>query len=108
MDPKNFLQNAQQMQEALKKISMDMEEKYKQRTVTVKSGGNLVEVTMNLKKHVQSLTLNPALFEEKPDVISELIVAAFNQAVFDADNAAKEEMMQMTRGLNLPTDLGGK
>lgn len=106
MDPKNFLQNAQQMQEALKKISLDMEEKYKERTVTAKAGGNLVEVCMNLKKHVQRLDLKPALFEEKPEVISELIVAAFNQAVFDADAAAKEEMMQMTRQLNLPAGFG--
>lgn len=103
MDPKDFLQNAQKMQAALQKMSLDMEEKSKVRTVTVRAGGNLVEICMNLKKQIQRLDLKPALFEETPEVISELIAAAFNQAVFEADNATKEEMMQMSRQLNIPS-----
>jgi len=111
MDPKSFIQNAQKMQETLKKMSQDMEEKSKTRTVTVKAGGNLVEICMNLKKQVKRLDLKPALFEETPEVISELITAAFNQAVYEADSATKEEMAQMTRQLNIPpgfpSSLGG-
>lgn len=102
MDISNFLQNAKKMQETLQKISSDMEEKYKERTVTVKAGGNMVEICMNLKKHIQRLELHPSLFSESPQVIAELIQAAFNQAVFEADNAAKEEMSQMTKHLNIP------
>jgi DNA-binding YbaB/EbfC family protein len=97
MDISHFLQDAKKMQETLQRISIDMEEKYKERTVIGRAGGQLVEVCMNLKKHVLRLDLKPTLFEESPDVISELILAAFNQAVFEADNAAKEEMMHMTK-----------
>lgn len=92
----NPFQDPKKMQEVLQKIAKEMESRF----VTAEAGGGRVKVRMNLKKQVQELHMDPALFNEKPDVVSGLVIAAFNQAVFDADEEAKKEMMNMSKHLS--------
>lgn len=114
MDPKNpdfqammgsFMQNAQKMQENMKKAYQDITEKNKDKVVSGRAGGDLVTAYANLKMQIVRFEFNPALFEESPEVIGELITSATNQALFQAQETMKQEMMAITKNMGLPTDL---
>lgn len=117
MDPKNmdfnsmmssFMQNAQKMQDNLKHAYQEIAERHKDKTVEGKAGGGLVTVVANLKLQITKVVLKPELFVEykdQPEVISELIAAATNQAVQSAQSQVKQEMLEVTKKMGLPTDL---
>lgn len=77
----SFMENAQKMQE-------DMKDKI----VTGRAGGDLVVVDANLKMQITRLVLAPSLFEEKPEVITELVMGAVNQALQNAQQMLKQEI----------------
>ena len=69
------------------------------------SGGGLVKATVNGKKQLIQVEIDPSLI--KPDdqvILQDLIVAAVNKAQDEADALAKEEMRKSTDGLipNIP------
>lgn len=114
MDPKNidmqammntFMQNAQKMQDNMRKAYEEMMEKNKHVVVTGKAGGDLVTAHVTLHLQVVKMELKPALFEEKPEVIAELIAAAVNQGIAQAQKTVKQETMEMTKKLGMPSDL---
>ncbi|MCS5712283.1 YbaB/EbfC family nucleoid-associated protein [Candidatus Berkiella aquae] len=84
-----LLQNAQKIQENMRHQS--------DKIVTGQAGGDLVIVDVNLKMQITRLALAPTLFEEKPEVISELIMGAVNQALQNAGQMVKQEMMEATK-----------
>lgn len=77
----SLMQNAQKMQENMR-----------DKIVTGCAGGDLVVVDVNLKMQVTRLALAPALFAEKPEVISELVMGAVNQALQNAEQMLKKEI----------------
>jgi nucleoid-associated protein EbfC len=80
-------------------------------TVTGESGGGMVKATVNGKRQLLSLDIDPALFKpEDKSVLEDLVVAAVNKAAEEAEVKAKEEMKKSTEGLipNIPgLDLSG-
>ncbi len=69
------------------------------------SGAGMVKATVNGKKQLVQIEVDPSLL--KPDdlvILQDLIVAAVNKAQEDADLLAKEEMRKSTEGLipNIP------
>jgi DNA-binding YbaB/EbfC family protein len=80
-------------------------------TVTGESGGGMVKATVNGKRQLLSLDIDPALFKpEDKTVLQDLVVAAVNKAAEEAEGRAKEEMKKSTEGLlpNIPgLDLSG-
>lgn len=69
------------------------------------SGGGLVKATVNGKRQLIGLDVDPSLL--KPDdkiVLQDLIVAAVNKASEEAEIKAKEELRKSTEGLlpNIP------
>jgi DNA-binding protein YbaB len=101
----SFMQNAQKMQENLKEAYQDVATKNQNVIVQGKAGGDLAIAHVNLKMEVTKLELSPQLFEEKQDVIAELVMAAVNQGLFLAQNMLKQEMMERTKKMGLPPDL---
>jgi DNA-binding YbaB/EbfC family protein len=75
------------------------------------SGGGMVKATVNGKRQLISLDIDPTLL--KPDdkaVLQDLVIAAVNKASEEADVKAKEELKKSTEGLipNIPgLDLSG-
>lgn len=75
------------------------------------SGGGLVSATVNGKRQLIHLEVDPSLL--KPDdkvMLQDLIIAAVNKAAEEADIKAKEELRKSTEGLlpNIPgMDLSG-
>ena len=78
---------------------------------TGESGAGMVKVTVNGKKQLVAIDIDPTLLKADDKIIlQDLIVAAVNKATEEADVLAKEEMRKSTEGLlpNIPgMDLSG-
>lgn len=69
------------------------------------SGAGMVKATVNGKKQLIQIEIDPSLLKSDDQVIvQDLIVAAVNKAQDEADILAKEEMRKSTDGLipNIP------
>ncbi|MGO9319048.1 MAG: YbaB/EbfC family nucleoid-associated protein [Terracidiphilus sp.] len=96
-----MLSQANQMQEEVQhKLSMTV--------VEGTSGGGAVTATMNGKKQLLKIHIEPAavigLSGDKPDVemLEDLVVAAVNDAGRKADEAIQSSVQGMLGGLKLP------
>jgi len=96
-----MLSQANQMQE-------DIQRKLGETVVEGSSGGGAVTTTMNGKKQLLRLRIDPSavvgLSGAKPDVemLEDLIVAAVNDAGRKADDAIKSNVQGLLGGLNIP------
>jgi len=96
-----MLSKANQMQE-------EVQQKLAQTVVEGTSGGGAVTATMNGKKQLLKIHIEPAavigLGGDKPDVemLEDLVVAAVNDAGHKADEAIKSSVQGMLGGLKLP------
>ena len=94
----NMIKQAQKMQAEMLKMQAEMEEK----THTAKAGGGMVTATVNGKYELVSIEIDPeAVDPEDVEMLQDMIVAAVNEAVRTAQNAANEGMSKITGGLNL-------
>ncbi|HEX8040321.1 MAG TPA: YbaB/EbfC family nucleoid-associated protein [Chryseosolibacter sp.] len=69
------------------------------------SGGGLVKATVNGKRQLIGLDVDPSLLKaDDKVVVQDLIVAAVNKASEEAEIKAKEELRKSTEGLlpNIP------
>lgn len=100
--PKNMnamIRQAQKMQEDMKKKQEELE----QMEFTTTAGGGMVEVTINGKKEVKSITLKPEIVDpEDIDMLQDLIVAAVNEAIRTVEDKSSTEMEKITGNLNIP------
>lgn len=75
------------------------------------SGGGMVKATVNGKRQLIALDIDPTLLKaDDKIVVQDLVVAAVNKASEEVDIIAKEEMKKSTEGLlpNIPGfDLSG-
>ncbi len=84
-----LMRQAQKMQQEL----MEAQEELKTMEVTGSSGGGLVEVTMTCEKQVVSLNIKPeAVDPEDVEMLEDLIIAAFNDAVGKADETREQKL----------------
>lgn len=100
----SLMQNAQKMQENMRHAYQEMAEKNKDTIVQGKAGGEMVVAHVNLKMQLVDLKLKPEIFEEKQDVIVELIMSAVNQGLFAAQQTVKQEMSEISKKVGLPSD----
>jgi DNA-binding YbaB/EbfC family protein len=96
-----MLSQANQMQE-------EVQRKLAETVVEGSSGGGAVTVTMNGKKQLLKLRIDPAavvgLGGDKPDVemLEDLVLAAVNEAGRKAEEALQSNVKGLLGGLNLP------
>ena len=94
----NMIKQAQKMQAEMLKMQAEMEEK----THTASAGGGMVSATVNGKYELVSIEIDPeAVDPEDVEMLQDMVVAAVNEAVRTAQNAANESMSKITGGLNL-------
>ncbi len=98
--------NPQAMMKQARKMQARMEEIQKQcalETVEATAGGGMVvaKVTGDLK--VQSITIDPeAVDPEDVEMLQDMIVAAVNQGIADAQAMTNQRMSAVTAGMNIP------
>jgi nucleoid-associated protein EbfC len=93
-----LMKQAQQMQAEMQKAQEEMA----RMSVIGESGGGMVKITMTCKHDVKSLDIDPSLLGDDREMLEDLIVAAFNDALRRVEETVKEKFSGMTAGLNLP------
>ncbi len=94
-----MLKQAQKMQENMLKTKEEVE----QRTVQASSGGGMVEVTISGKMELLEIKIKPeAIDPEDPEMLEDLVKAAVNQGLRNAQTMVQEEMSKITGGFNIP------
>ena len=92
----NLMKQAQRMQRQMEESQKALEEA----VFTAKAGGGAVEVTVTGKKEVTAIKLAPeAVDPDDVEMLEDLIMAAINEAMKQADDASNAAMSKMTGGL---------
>lgn len=100
--PSNLQQiarQAQKIQEQMAQTTQELEEK----EYTASSGGDAVHATVTGKMEVKSVEIKPEVVDpEDVEMLSDLIIAAVNEALRAAANDKTERMEKISGGLNVP------
>ena len=93
-----LMKQAQQMQADMQKAQEEMAGL----TVTGESGAGLVRITMTCKHELKRLEIDDSLIGDDKEMLEDLIIAAFNDAVRRVEKTVQEKFSGMTAGLSLP------
>ncbi|MFV5439096.1 YbaB/EbfC family nucleoid-associated protein [Acinetobacter oleivorans] len=102
-----LMQQAQRMQKDMETNIKKAKEELAQTEVHAEAGGGLVKVTMTGRYLVKRIEINPELLQDEPDMIEDLIAAAVNDAVRQAEVISEEKMQKTNSGMGLPPGLAG-
>ncbi|MCR5100092.1 MAG: YbaB/EbfC family nucleoid-associated protein [Butyrivibrio sp.] len=92
----NLLKQAQRMQRQMEESQKELETK----EFTAKAGGGAVEATVLGSKELKAIKISPeAVDPDDVEMLQDLIVAAVNEAIKQAEDANAEAMNKMTGGL---------
>ncbi len=95
LDPKALRQVQQKQEQMLQELAS--------KTIEVTVGGGAVRLVMNGQQEVQEIAIAPEVASaEDLEMLQDLLVAAFNQAVEQSRAIAEERMRAMLGGLGLP------
>ena len=95
----NLLKKAQQLQEKMAKLQEELAEK----TVETSSGGGMVTVLANGKQEIISIKIDPEVVDtDDIEMLEDLILAAVNDALYQAKQMFSEEMTKLTGGVKIP------
>ena len=96
---KSMIKQAQKMQENM----AVMQEQLDAREYTATAGGGAVTAVVDGKHMVKSIALKPEVVDpEDVEMLSDLIMAAVNEAIRQAVETSEAEMSKVTGGLNMP------
>jgi len=96
LDLQKMLKTAKEMQDKLQKEMAEMR-------VEGSSGGGMVTVVLDGRKHLLSIRLEPEVVKgDEIEMLQDLIVAAFNDAAAKVDQALGQSLGGLTGGLKIP------
>ena len=97
--------NMQQMLAQVQKMQKDMatvQEELKQETVDASAGGGMVTVTVSGDLVIQAVKIDPSAVDpEDVEMLSDIILAAANEALRAAQELAGKRMEGITGGMDL-------
>lgn len=96
-----LMKQAQKMQADMQKAQEEMA----QLTVTGESGGGMVKITMTCKHEIRALEIDDSLIGDDKDMLEDLIIAAFNNAISRVERTVQEKFSGLASGLNLPAGM---
>nr|WP_072537471.1 YbaB/EbfC family nucleoid-associated protein [Anaerococcus mediterraneensis] len=95
----NMMKQVKKMQADMEKAQQEIEEK----EFTSSAGGGVVEATINGKKEVVAIKIDPDVVDpEDVEMLQDLIMVAVNEAISQADKFNEEKMGKLTGGINIP------
>ncbi len=95
----NMMKQVKKMQEEMEKAQAEIEEREFEST----SGGGVVKATVNGKREVVALKIDPDVIDpEDSEMLEDLVIAAINDAMNKAVDYSGETMGKLTGGLNIP------
>jgi DNA-binding YbaB/EbfC family protein len=94
-----MMKQAQKMQKQL----AEAQDKLSDIEVSASAGGGMVKVVGTADMHLSSITIDPeALDPEDVDILQDTILAAVNECLSSAQEAANQQLGAVTGGLNMP------
>lgn len=93
-----LMKQAQQMQADMQKAQEEMGNL----TVIGESGAGMVKITMTCRHEVRALDIDPSLIDDDKEMLEDLVIAAFNDAVRRVEKTNQEKFSGMASGLSLP------
>ena len=94
-----MIKQAQKMQEDMAALQEDLDA----REYDVKAGGGMVEVKINGKREVLSVSIKPEIVDpDDVETLEDIIVAAVNEAIKTVDSTNEAEMSKITGSFGLP------
>jgi DNA-binding YbaB/EbfC family protein len=93
-----LMKQAQEMQASMKKAQEEMASL----TVSGESGAGVVRITMNCQHQVRSIEIDDSMIGDDKEMLEDLIVAAFNDAVRKVEATVQEKYSGMASGMALP------
>lgn len=99
-----MIRQAQKMQEdmAAKQEELDARE------YEVKAGGGVVSVKINGKKEILSIDIQPEIVDpDDVETLSDILVAAVNEAIKRVESTNNEEMSKITGGMGMGMGMPG-
>jgi DNA-binding YbaB/EbfC family protein len=94
----NLMRQAQQMQETMQKAQAELAEL----EVTGEAGAGMVKIVLNGRHEARRIAIEPKLLGEDKDMLEDLVLAAFNDAVRKLAARTQEKYAGLMSGLNLP------
>ena len=110
--PKNFggnnggVNNMQQLAAQAQKIQADMEKieaELNEKEYTASAGGNAVTVVVTGKNEIKKIEVKPEVVDpDDIEMLTDMIIAAANEALRAAGADKEERMSALSGGLNIP------
>ena len=98
MNQAAMIKQAQKMQQDMLRMQEEMENK----TYTAAAGGGMVKATVNGKHQLMALEIKEeAVDPDDVEMLQDLVSAAVNEAIREADTDSANNMSRLTGGLNL-------
>ncbi|MBY0434360.1 MAG: YbaB/EbfC family nucleoid-associated protein [Cyclobacteriaceae bacterium] len=101
LDMMKMMGKVKEMQARMKEAQDNLEKI----TASGEAGAGMVKATVNGKKKIMAVEIDPAILNQNDKVlVQDLVVAAINKAMEEAEVKAKEELKKSTEGLlpNIP------
>ena len=94
-----MLKQAQKMQEDMATLQEELDS----REYDIKAGGGMVEVKINGKREILSVSIKPEIVDpDDVETLEDIIVAGINEAIKTVDTTNESEMSKITGSLGLP------
>ena len=94
-----MLRQAQKMQEDMANLQADLDE----REYEIKAGGGAGVLKINGKKQIIELNIDKDIVDpDDTETLSDVLTAAFNEAIRTVEDTNSSEMEKITGSLNMP------
>ena len=94
-----MLRQAQKMQEDMATLQEELDA----REYEIKAGGGVVSVKINGKKEILAIDIQPEIVDpDDIETLSDILVAAVNEAIKRVENTNSDEMGKITGSMNMP------
>ncbi len=98
--------NMNNMMKQIKKMQKEMteaQESLEQKVYEASAGGGAVKATVSGEKRLSAIEFSPdAVDVDDMEMLSDMIIAAVNEALTKAEEDAVQSMSKFTAGLNMP------
>ena len=95
----SMLKQAQKMQEDMEALQSELDA----REYDISAGGGVVGVKINGKKEIIAIDIKPEIVDpDDVETLSDILVAAVNEAIKRVEDTNSAEMQKITGALNMP------
>ena len=101
------MQKMMKQMQAMQSKMAKLQEELANRPFEATGGGGVVKVTVNGANELIGVEISPEVMDpDDPEMLGDLIIAAANEALRQAQQTTESEMGKLTQGLKMPGGRG--